>query len=374
MKFSLIFEAQMTDTSVENERQVIRNCVEQAEFAETMGFDAVWAVEHHALKWYAHMSAPEVFLTYVAARTQRVRLGHGCVVMPFKFNPPVRVCERVAMLDILSDGRLDVGGGRGATQQEMALFGVRVEDTYPEVEETFRIIAHAWRGEMFEWHTDRLDLPPRPILPRPVQNPHPPLFLACTKSDTMRLAAEYGVGSLVLGFAGPDEVANLRKIYDETISIRTGDRFVSDRANDHLSALCPTIVLDDPDEALRIGARGQRFFAEAIMHWYGGGPPPTLDTADDDNVVEIERSKDQLVAKLHEANIPLSPNTTAVFNVEHAYGSASTAIEYTQRLIDAGADEIMCLMQMGTVPHAACMETIRLWGEKVIPYFRQRLG
>ena len=373
MRFSMIFEAQMTDTSPANEQQVLRDCVEQAVYGETMGFDAVWAVEHHSLKWYAHMSAPEIFLSYVAAKTSRIRVGHGCVLMPFGFNPPIRVAERVAMLDVLSGGRLDVGAGRGATRQEMSLFGVQVDNTYPEVEETLRVIGNVWRNETFEWESERLEITPHPILPRPVQTPHPPLFLACTKRDTVALAAEYGVGSLVLGFAGPDEVAGLRKVYDETITTRAGDRFVSDHANNHFSALCPTIVLDDPAEALRVGSRGQRFFAEAISHWYGGGPPPALDTGDDDNVIEIQRSADRLVARLHEMEIPYSPNTTAVYNVEHAYGDADQAIGYVERLVDAGADEIMCLIQMGTVPHAACMETIRQWGEHVIPHFRRTL-
>jgi alkanesulfonate monooxygenase SsuD/methylene tetrahydromethanopterin reductase-like flavin-dependent oxidoreductase (luciferase family) len=373
MRFSMIFEAQMTDTSVANERQVLRDCVEQAVYAEAMGFDAIWAVEHHSLKWYAHMSAPEVFLSYVAAKTARIRIGHGCVLMPFGFNPPIRVAERVAMLDVLSGGRLDVGAGRGATRQEMSLFNVQVDDTYPEVEETLRVIAHAWRDETFEWASKRLEITPHPILPRPEQMPHPPLFLACTKRDTVALAAELGVGSLVLGFAGPEDVAALRKVYDETIKTRTGDRFVSDHANNHFSALCPTIVLDDAVDALRVGSRGQRFFAEAITHWYGGGPPPAVDTADEDNVVEIKRSEERLVARLHEMEIPYSPNTTAVYNVEHAYGDARQAIGNVERLVEAGADEIMCLIQMGTVPQAACIETIRQWGDHVIPHFRRTL-
>src|SRR5262249_60617232 len=101
----------------------------------------------------------------------------------------------------------------------------------------------------------------------------PPLFLACTKHDTVQLAAEYGIGALVLGFAGPDDVRSMRQRYDETIALRDGKRFVSSQVNNHFSALCPTIVLDDREAALQIGARGQRFFAEAISHWYGGGPP-----------------------------------------------------------------------------------------------------
>ena len=104
MQFSMIFEAQMADPSAANERQVIRDCVEQAVLAEEMGFDRVWSVEHHSLKWYAHMSAPEIFLTWIAAKTSRIRIGHGVVCMPFNYNHPIRVGERAAMLDILSGG------------------------------------------------------------------------------------------------------------------------------------------------------------------------------------------------------------------------------------------------------------------------------
>ncbi|MCU1395958.1 MAG: hypothetical protein JWM34_4386 [Ilumatobacteraceae bacterium] len=371
MRFSLIFEAQMHDASPANEQRVLRHCVDEAVFAEEMGFDAIWAVEHHALTWYSHMSAPEIFLSFVAARTSRIRIGYGCVLMPFKFNHPVRVAERLAMLDALSGGRLEVGGGRGATQQEMGLFGVDVADTYPEVEETLQILSRIWREETFEWHSERLDIPNRPITPHPVQTPHPPMHIACTKENTVRLAAEMGVGALVLGFGGPDEIAGLRKIYDEAIATRTGERFVSDQVNDHFAALCPTIVLDDRDEAFRIGTRGQRFFGEAIHHWYGTGNPPNLEIDAGDDLAAMQGNAERMVARLHEMNVPLTTSATSLYTPpDHAYGDWRNAIEYAERLVDAGVDEIMCLTQMGTVSHEAGMETIRQWGEKVIPHFR----
>ena len=134
-----------------------------------------------------------------------------------------------------------------------------------------------WQGDDFEWHGDLLDVDAPPdrdnhvILPRPVQLPHPPLYLACTKRDTVTLAAEYGIGALVLGFAGIDEVTELVKIYKDAIATRTGDRFVSTVTNDHISALCPTIVLDDGDEALRVGARGtallRRVHRALVRRW-----------------------------------------------------------------------------------------------------------
>ena len=371
MKFSMIFEAQMADPSPESEHQVILDCVEQAVLAEEVGFDRIWAVEHHCLKWYAHMSAPEIFLTWVAARTSRIRIGHGVVCMPFGYNHPLRAAERIAMLDTLSGGRLDVGAGRGATLQEMSAFGVDPEDTYAQVEESLRIISQCWREDEFEWHGS-LDISPHPILPRPVQTPHPPLYMACTKKDTVALAAELGIGALVLGFAGADEIREMRAIYDQTIAERTGERFVSDHPNDHFSALCPTIILDDRDEAYKIGARGQRFFAEAIMHWNLGTPPPRAGSVDEDTAAEIEAAKAGVVAKISEMNIPLNPNSTSTFNIEHAYGNKDDAIRYVEELEEAGADEIMCMIQMGTVPQEVMLETIRQFGKHVIPHFRAK--
>jgi alkanesulfonate monooxygenase SsuD/methylene tetrahydromethanopterin reductase-like flavin-dependent oxidoreductase (luciferase family) len=375
VQFSMIFEAQLAHPTREREQQVLHDCVEQAVLAEQMGFDRVWAVEHHALEWYAHMSAPEVFLTWVAAKTARIRIGHGVVCMPFAYNHPVRVAERAAMLDVLSDGRVDLGAGRGATLMEMSTMGVDPTRTYAEVEEALRMIGSMWRGpegEHFEWHGELLHIsPPRTILPRPVQMPHPPLFLACTKQDTVKLAADYGVGAMVLGFAGPDEVRALREIYDKGIADRSGKRFVSSHTNDHLAALCPTIVLDDREAARQIGARGQRFFAQAIAHWYGGGPPPDEDSDPSaDEIAEIAAAEARMVAYLHEAEVPVRPDSTATFDVDHGYGDHHDAIAYVERLADAGADEVMCLIQMGTVPQAACLETIRQWGEHVIPHFR----
>ncbi len=373
MKFSMIFEAQLTDPSVEREHQVLRDCVEQAVLADEVGFDAVWAVEHHGLKWYAHMSAPEIFLSWVAARTQRIRIGHGVVCMPFQFNHPVRVAERAAMLDVLSGGRVNLGAGRGATPQETSMCGVDPDRTYAEVEEALRIIGQVWQdpdGE-FEWHGDLLDIDPHPLLPRSVQRPHPPLYMACTKKDTLKLAADYGIGALVLGFAGVEEIAELRRIYDAAIADRDGSQFVSTVTNDHFSALCPTIVLDDREGARQIGARGQRFFAQSIKHWYGAGPvPDEAVEAGVDEVAALKQAADDHVAYLHEAEIPVKAASTSIFNVEHAYGSPEDAIAYVERLKDAGADEVMCLIQMGTVPQEACLETIRHWGEKVIPHFR----
>ena len=371
MKFSMIFEAQMADTSLENEHAVLEGCVEQAVAGEAAGFDRVWAVEHHNLKWYAHMSAPEIFLSWVAARTSRIRIGHGVVCMPFGYNHPLRVAERVAMLDALSGGRLDVGAGRGATQMEMSGFGVDADETYAQVEEALRILSNCFRTEQFEWK-GLLDIPKRMVVPRPKQLPHPPLYMACTKHDTVQLAAELGIGALVLGFSGVEEIRAMREIYSETIEKRSDARFVSDHPNDHFSALCPSLVLDDREEAFQIGAKGQKFFAEAIMHWNLGTPAPTAVPDGVDVRDAVESSRQNVVAKISEMNIPVTANSTSTFNIEHAYGDKDDAIRYVSELEAAGVDEIMMMTQMGTVPQWAALETIRQFGEHVIPHFRAK--
>jgi alkanesulfonate monooxygenase SsuD/methylene tetrahydromethanopterin reductase-like flavin-dependent oxidoreductase (luciferase family) len=382
VKFSMIFEAQLANPTPERERQLIHDCIDQAVLAEEMGFDRVWAVEHHALYWYAHMSAPEIFLTAVAARTSRIRIGHGVVCMPFNYNYPTRVAERAAMLDIVSNGRVDLGAGRGGALQELSLCNVDPTRTQAEVREALRIIGSAWQEETFEWHGDLLTITspegnaPHTIVPRPVQLPHPPLYLACSKSPTVRLAAEYGVGALVLGFEGAESVRVQREAYDEVRATRTGEQFVSKtEVNDHVAALCPTIVLDDGGEALEIGARGQRFFGESIAHWGFHTPRPVEDTEGEDNAAYMRAKHAEMEERFDRGEFAHMPGiekrlVAGNFNIDHAYGTADTAIDYVRELERAGADEVMCLIQMGTVPQEVCLETIRQWGEHVIPAFR----
>jgi alkanesulfonate monooxygenase SsuD/methylene tetrahydromethanopterin reductase-like flavin-dependent oxidoreductase (luciferase family) len=372
MKFSMIFEAQIADTSRASEFQVMHECVEQAVLAEEMGFDRIWSVEHHCLKWYAHMSAPETFLAYVAAKTERIRIGHGVVCLPFRMNHPVKVAERIAMLDILSKGRVDFGIGKGGTAQEAGAFQTETLEIPAQLEESARMIPAMWREEEFEHHSDTMHIPPRPILPKPHQEPHPPMFLACTRESTLNQAGEWGLGALVLGFAGPEDIAQKNRVYRDAVKRRTAESQIPDFPVEHLSALCPAIVLDDNERAREIGHRGQRFFTEAIRYWYNPSPeavPPRADIAGDD-AEELRAQGEGLVAFLNEEKIEVGTESTGLYNPNHAYGTVADAIGYVERLAEAGADEIMFLIQMGTVPQDAALETIRNLGEKVIPHFR----
>jgi len=375
MEFSMIFEAQIAGPTPETEPQVIRECVEQAVLAEEMGFDRIWAVEHHCLHQYAHMSAPEVFLSFVAGKTSRIRIGHAVMCLPFRYNHPIRAAERTSMLDILSEGRLDVGVGKGATDEELLAFGVGKDQVQAEMIESLNMLPRMWQDEIFEHKSELINVPPRRIIPKPVQDPHPPLFLACTRAEMFTYAGTHGIGALALGFAGPDDIAEKNKLYRDAIAARSDDDVIGAFANDKLVALCPAIVLEDREEAQKIGFRGQRFFVESIAQWRGG-PPPSTDLYDVDNEAALLAMQQKTLEanfgseKIRSISIDeVRSSGLQRYNVNQAYGNPSDAIAYIERLIEAGADEIMFLLQMGTVPQEAILESIRQIGQHVIPHF-----
>lgn len=375
MRFSLIYEAQTTDASRAGDRRVFEDMVEQSVLAEEMGFDVIWAVEHTALTNYAHMSVPETFLAYLAGRTSRIGLGHGVVCLPPAMNHPVKVAERVACLDILSKGRVHFGVGKGGTQQEAGTFGYDLAELQPMIDESMYLIPKIFVQDEIEHTGKYIQIPRRPIHPKPYQDPHPPMYLACTNTETLARAGGRGLGALVLGFGGPDEVAKKNEVYRAAWAGRNPADQVGFRPIQHLAALCPAIVLDDNATARKIGVRGQRYFMESLAYWYSGGERPDHTKWQDDLT---QSTTGEMVIKSRwaseEITVDFSDSSMALMNPNHAYGTVRDCIGYVQRLMDAGADEILFICQMGTVPQWAQLETIRNIGKHVIPYFRSRGG
>ncbi len=373
MRFSLIYEAQTTDATRAGDRRVFEEMVEQSVLAEEMGFDVIWAVEHTALTNYAHMSVPETFLAYLAGCTSRIGLGHGVVCLPPAMNHPVKVAERVALLDILSKGRVHFGVGKGGTQQEAGTFGYDLNALQPMIDESMYLIPKIFVEEEIEHHGKYIDIPRRPIHPKPYQDPHPPIYLACTNTDTLNRAGGRGIGALVLGFGGPEEVAKKNAVYRNAWANRKPEDQVGFRPTQHLAALCPAIVLDDNDAARKIGVRGQRYFMESLAYWYSGGERPDH-TKWQDDLTQSTTGETVIRSRWasEEITVDFSDSSMALMNPNHAYGTVKDCIGYVQRLIDAGADEILFICQMGTVPQWAQLETIRNIGKFVIPYFRSR--
>jgi len=374
VRFSLIYEAQTTDASREGDRRVFDEIVEQVELADELGFDVAWCVEHTALSNYAHMSAPETVLPFLAGRTRRIGLGHGVVCLPPAMNHPVKVAERIATLDLLSKGRVHFGVGKGGTQQEAGTFGYDLNELHPMIDESMYLVPKMFVQHEIEHDGTYVKIPRRPIHPKPYQDPHPPMYLACTNADTLTRAGSRGLGALVLGFGGPEDVAKKNKIYRDAWKHRKPEDQVGFRPIEHLAALCPTIVLDDNVQARKIGIKGQRYFMESLGHWYANAPKPDPSTWDDD--VTATDASGKAVIKTNFASekvsFDFSDPQMMMMNPNHAYGTVQDCIGYVSRLIEAGADEILFICQMGTVPQWAQMETIKNIGRHVIPHFRRK--
>ena len=197
VKFGLFFELSVPlPLTRQAEQQAYANALEQAVLADALGFDWVWAVEHHFLEGYSHCSSPEVFLTAVAARTERIRVGHGAVVCVPEMNHPVRVAERAAALDIVSGGRLELGTARSSTWTELGGFGTDPDLTKKTWDEYVRIIPKMWMQDRFSFDGISCHVPERNVLPKPLQDPHPPMWVTVTTPGTELDAADRGLGCL----------------------------------------------------------------------------------------------------------------------------------------------------------------------------------
>src|SRR3989440_6952976 len=152
MRFGIFYEHQQPrpweDGSTE---RLLGDALDQIELADRLGFDYVWEVEHHFLEEYSHSPAPEVFYGAVTQRTRNIRIAHGVRLLPFNFNNPIKIAEQAAVLDIMSNGRVDLGTGRSTTAQELDGFSVNYDRTRAEVREALDVIVKAWTDEILEF-------------------------------------------------------------------------------------------------------------------------------------------------------------------------------------------------------------------------------
>src|SRR5581483_7809911 len=233
MKFGIFFELSVPRPWDDGaEKAVYDNALEQARLADELGFDWVWAVEHHFLEEYSHCSAPEVFLAAVAAQTERIRVGHGVVVCVPQMNHPIRLAERAAVLDVISNGRLEFGTGRSSTWTELGGFQADPDETKKTWDEYVRAIPKMWTQERFSYEGRSFSMPERAVLPKPYQKPHPPMWVAVTSPGTELDAADRGMGSLGLTFSGFAEQE--RKIAEYRRRIRVCEpvgAFVNEQVN-----------------------------------------------------------------------------------------------------------------------------------------------
>jgi alkanesulfonate monooxygenase SsuD/methylene tetrahydromethanopterin reductase-like flavin-dependent oxidoreductase (luciferase family) len=354
MKFSLFFEMQLGNQGEAYEAALFHHCVEQAVLADQLGYHCVWAVEHHGLYEYAHSSAPEIFLSYVAAKTRRIRLGFGCALLPYRYNHPIRVAERVATLDILSGGRVNFGTARSGTRVEKEAFGLDPATLNDEWREGLEIIPRMWSERPFSHKGKFLNIPPTYIVPRPVQTPYPPMFAACSRPEQAPIVGQLGVGVLNLATYREDQLAACVRDYRQAIA---GCVPIGPAVNNHFACNPATLVLKDDAKAWKYGLRGSTYFFDALAHYYGPERPIGKTGVKSDFLSEAHI---QGVRKLR--NSPKAQLSSII-------GDPQSARETVRRFVDAGVDELILVMQTGPTPHEIIMESIRTFGEEVLPFF-----
>src|SRR2546426_6212678 len=191
MQFGIFYEHQLPRPWQEDsEARLIREALAQVELADRLGIDYAWEVEHHFLEESPHSSAPEVFLAACAARTERIRLGHGIVRMPPGYNHPARVAERIAMLDLISGGRVEFGTGESASRMELEGFGVSPTEKRAMWQEAAAQVALMLSQSPYPGYDGRyFKMPPRNVVPKPVPKPHPPMWLPGSSRPLVHPAA-----------------------------------------------------------------------------------------------------------------------------------------------------------------------------------------
>jgi alkanesulfonate monooxygenase SsuD/methylene tetrahydromethanopterin reductase-like flavin-dependent oxidoreductase (luciferase family) len=208
VKFGIFYEHQLPRPWADgDEHQLYQEALDQIELADDLGIDYVWEVEHHFLEEYSHSSAPEVFLAAAAQRTEDIRLGHGIKLMPQAYNATFRAAEQVATLDLVSDGRVEFGTGESGSEIELGGAGIDVAEKYDMWKEGVEQATNMLTMEPYPgYEGEYVDMPPRNVLPKPVQDPHPPLWMACSSREMIETAARHGVGALCFSFTTPERL------------------------------------------------------------------------------------------------------------------------------------------------------------------------
>lgn len=365
MKFALQYEIEMQKPWYDRmEYDTYWQATQQVVLADELGWDTVWCVEHHFLEEYSHSSAPEVWYGALAGLTKNIRLGHGVVLLPYPFNHPVRVAERIAVLDIMSNGRVNFGTGRSITHQELGGFGVDPALSRPMWEEALSIIPRMWQTDSFSHEGRFFNIPPRNVIPKPIQKPHPPIFMATTQPDSFQLAGEKGVGCL--GFLMAAELPSIKRRIDAyRAALAACEKPVGAFKNDHVGVFVLALCAKTNEEARRLAEESVNWYVQQTFEIFAQWKP---------------KAGDPIPAGYEwYANAMLRNDARAAARMQFEYllendliliGDPDRICEMVKKYDAIGVNELLLFKQFGRVPHQAIMDSIKLMSRHVLPYFK----
>jgi alkanesulfonate monooxygenase SsuD/methylene tetrahydromethanopterin reductase-like flavin-dependent oxidoreductase (luciferase family) len=372
MKFGIFYEHQLPRPWNEGaEHRLLKDALEQVELADRLGIDAVWEVEHHFLEEYSHSSAPEVFLAACSQRTKRIRLGHGIVQLPIQFNHTARVAERVATLDLLSDGRVEFGTGEASSEAELGGFGIDRETKRQQWEEHIDAVARMFVEEPFAgWQGSYFQMPPRNVVPKPLQKPHPPLWVACSRRETIHLAATRGIGALSFSFI---EAAEAKAWVDDYYATLASPACVPAgfAVNPQVAVVLPMMCHPDEATAIERGLDGGHFFGYSLAHYYvfGRHKPGVTDVWK-----EFEERRglfgfDRGVAARTGRQLGAQLVENGLGSLRGAVGTPAQLTRLLQAYEEAGVYQVIFVSQAGRNRHEHICESLELFARDVMPRF-----
>jgi alkanesulfonate monooxygenase SsuD/methylene tetrahydromethanopterin reductase-like flavin-dependent oxidoreductase (luciferase family) len=365
VKFALFYEIPVAKPwDAESEHQAYKNTLEQAILGDKVGFHSFWTVEHHFLEEYSHCSNPEILYGAIAARTKNIRIGYGVRLLPQPYNHPIRTAESVAVLDLLSDGRVEFGTGRSSTRAELEGFDINPHETRAMWSEALEHIVGAWTNETYQadgkyWHMGG----PRRVQPKPLQQPHPPIWGATSSPEGHKEIGRHGIGlcSFTVGVP-PEDLAGRIALYREGLAEckEPAGKFVNDQAATF------TMVHCEPDAESAYATAADSFV------WYVRHGSWLIAS-----VAELLEGKD--LGSYEYTAAPLEHHRAGHLehlNFDFLHGSGSCivgdpdeCIETARRYEAAGCDLLLCLVNPYSIPHEKVMQSIELLGTKVIPQF-----
>lgn len=351
MRFGIFYEHQLPRPWTDGqELKLFQDALDQVELADRLGMDNVWEVEHHFLEEYSHSSAPEVFLAACSQRTRNIRLGHGITLMPPGYNHPARVAERIATLDLVSNGRVEWGTGESSALLELGGYKVPLEQKRDQWREAVEQCANMMAMDPYPGFEGKyFSMPCRNIVPKPVQRPHPPLWVACSNRETIKLAARLGIGALTFAFVDPAEAKQwvddyYRILKEECVPI-------GHAVNANICMVSSFGIHADEEEARRRFLDGFRFFNFALGWHYGFG--------------EHIPGRSDIWAKFQAA-------LAAMPEVQAGEGGISTPDglrTHLRKFAEVGVDQVSFIQQGGMNRHEHICEALELFAAEVMPEF-----
>jgi alkanesulfonate monooxygenase SsuD/methylene tetrahydromethanopterin reductase-like flavin-dependent oxidoreductase (luciferase family) len=361
MRFGVFYELQLPKPwTEEDEHRLVHEALDQIELADKLGIDYAWAVEHHFLDEYSHCSSPESLLAAAAGRTKNIKLGHGIRQVIPQYNHPSRSAETVSMLDLISNGRAQLGIGEGATRMELHGFNIQAKTKREASIEAAEQIANMMVMNPYPgFEGEHFSMPCRNVIPKPMQKPHPPLWMACSNRDTIKVAASLGVGALAFAFVDPEEAKHWADIYYGII--KSDDCVpIGHTVNANIAMVSSFSVHNDRTEAIRRGQENFEFFSYALSSLVTKDTIPGRTTLWDD-YVELRGNKTEEIVQ------------TAAMDPEYSsgIGTPDDLRRHIAEFQEAGVDQLILMQQAGRNPHDQICESLQLFADDVLPYFTE---